>query len=245
MHDSQLYLKMTAQSSIEKAHIRFRLSSERKAQFQETSVQRFIERMERERKYNGSSMSVRKLIGDSQLLIQKIRSEDAHIVRPYIQRVEHVRDEHTGYWLADIWRYFRYTWSIPYKTMPGRNLFYLVRDAEQPYHPIIGIFALGNSVLNLTVRDDEIGWTVDAIAHQLSRKEQVNHSTQVVSGTNGKTVGAAVQRFLESEEEYAARLESYCKKTLAILLRNLKSAISDLYLGDLGYQINMPPREKR
>lgn len=47
--------------------------------------------------------------------------------------------------------------------MPGRNLFYLVRDRLQPYHLIIGIFALGNSVLNLTVRDDDIGWTVEAI----------------------------------------------------------------------------------
>lgn len=53
--------------------------------------------------------------------------------------------------------------------MPGRNLFYLVRDAAQECHPIIGIFALGNSVLNLTVRDDEIGWTVEAIAKKLKR----------------------------------------------------------------------------
>ena len=61
--------------------------------------------------------------------------------------------------LSDIWRYFRYTWSIPYKTMPGRNLYYLVRDRLQPCHPIIGIFALGNSVLNLTVRDDAVSYT--------------------------------------------------------------------------------------
>ena len=142
------------------------------------------------------------MIGDPQTIIHRIQYEEAPIVDPYIQLVSHNRDEHTGYWLSDIWRYFRYTWSIPYKTMPGRNLFYLVRDAIQPYHPIIGIFALGNSVLNLTVRDDEIGWTVEAIAKQLKRKEQIDHITQQVSGTNGKTVGAIVRRFLETEEEY-------------------------------------------
>lgn len=243
--DGCLYLKMSEQASADKDYIRFRLSSERKAQFQEESVKRFVDKMEKRKQYNGSLISIRDLIGDSNQLIRSIREGNNAIVQPYIQLVEHIRDEHTGYWLSDIWRYFRYTWSIPYKTMPGRNLFYLVRDAAQEYHPIIGIFALGNSVLNLTVRDDEIGWTVDAIAKQLTRKEQISHSTQMVSGTNGKTVGASVKHFLETEEEYETRLFEYCEKTITTLLRNIENAIDDLYLADLGYiPGEVPTREK-
>lgn len=245
VRDNRLYLSMSEQASEDKDYVRFRLSSERKAQFQEPSVKSFVDRMEKSKLYNGNAISIKNLIGNSEELIQKINQADENIVRPYIQLVEHAKDTHTGYWLSDIWRYFRYTWSIPYKTMPGRNLFYLVRDAAQEYHPIIGIFALGNSVLNLTVRDDEIGWTVEAIAKQLVRKKQVDHSTQMVSGTNGKTVGATVQRFLETEEEYEVRLHDYCQTTVTALLHNLEGAISELYLTDLDYRPGeLPTKEK-
>lgn len=46
VHDEKLYLKMTDQDSVDKGYIRFRLSSERKAQFQDKSVMKFIEKME-------------------------------------------------------------------------------------------------------------------------------------------------------------------------------------------------------
>ena len=235
VHNGQLFLKMSAQDSVDKGYIRFRLSSERKAQFQDESVMRFVEKMEATKQYNNQQISIRNLIGSSDALIEKIQNGDEPIVRPYIQLISHQKDVYTGYWLSDIWRYFRYTWAIPYKTMPGRNLFYLVRDAAQPFHPIIGIFALGNSVLNLTVRDDEIGWTVEAISKQLLRKKDVSHSAQIVSGTNGKTVGAKVERFLETDDEYEKRIREYSSKTISILMGNIESAIKDLYVRDLDY----------
>ena len=235
VHNGQLFLKMSAQDSVDKGYIRFRLSSERKAQFQDESVMRFVEKMEATKQYNNQQISIRNLIGSSDVLIDKIQNGDEPIVRPYIQLISHQKDVYTGYWLSDIWRYFRYTWAIPYKTMPGRNLFYLVRDAAQPFHPIIGIFALGNSVLNLTVRDDEIGWTVEAISKQLLRKKDVSHSAQIVSGTNGKTVGAKVERFLETDDEYEKRIREYSSKTISILMGNIESAIKDLYVRDLDY----------
>lgn len=235
VQEGKLLLKMTSENSTDKDYIRFRLSSERKAQFKDESVHRFIEKMELPRQHNGVEISIRSLIGSARILREKINQNNDHIVEPYIQLVTHSKDEYTGYWLSDIWRYFRYTWSIPYKTMPGRNLFYLVRDSSQQYHPIIGIFALGNSVLNLTVRDDEIGWTVEAISNQLERKEQTEHSTQTVSGTNGKTVGARIHRYIETEQEYQERIASYSQKAMLILQNNLKTAISELYVKDLGY----------
>ncbi len=246
VHNNQLYLRMSAQDSIDKGYIRFRLGSERKAQFQDESVMRFLEKMESVKTYNNQQISIRNLIGSSIVLIQKIQNNVEPIVSPYIQLVTHQKDEHTGYWLSDIWRYFRYTWAIPYKTMPGRNLFYLVRDASQPCHPIIGIFALGNSVLNLTVRDDEIGWTVEAISKQLKRKKEITHSSQAVSGTNGKTVSVKIEKYVETEEEYKLRVADYSSKAIATLLSNIDVAIKDVYVKDLGYHrgTKYPTQEK-
>ena len=122
------------------------------------------------------------------------------------------RDEYTGFKLSDIWRYFRYTWSIPYKTMPGRNIYYLVRDSLQPYHPIIGIFALGNSVLNLTARDDDIGWTIEAIKTEMSKRVHTEYCEQTVSGTDGKRVKVKIQAPIETEEEYLQRRYAYAER---------------------------------
>lgn len=246
VHDNQLYLKMSAQDSVDKGYIRFRLSSERKAQFQDESVMRFIEKMETVKTYNHQQISVRNLIGNTTILINRIQNKVDPIVTPYIQLVTHQKDAYTGYWLSDIWRYFRYTWAIPYKTMPGRNLFYLVRDASQSCHPIIGIFALGNSVLNLTVRDDEIGWTVEAISKQLKRKKEVSHSSQAVSGTNGKTVSVKIEKYTEAEEEYEIRVADYSTKTITTLLGNIDNAIKDVYVRDLDYHrgTKYPKQEK-
>ena len=231
----QLLLKITDSSAIDKAHVRYRLDSERQAQFQDNAVQRFITHMERTHLYNGREVSVKNLIGDNTHLLKAIRRDDGPIIQPYIQLIRHARDEHTGYYDSEIWRYFRYTWSIPYKTMPGRNLFYLVRDSAQPYHPVIGIFALGNSVLNLTVRDDEIGWTVEAIKRQMRRKTKNEISDNLVSGTNG-TVKAKKITYLEDEAHYHQRLQSYAENTLRLLTKNLHDAIADIYVGDLGYK---------
>jgi len=82
------------------------------------------------------------------------------VIQPYLQLVEHdKRCEHTNIKLADIWRYFRFYWSLPQNSSPGRNLFFLVRDAGQPHHPVMAIAALGNVVMQLTCRDRILGWT--------------------------------------------------------------------------------------
>lgn len=169
IRDGALYLLFSSENSNNKDYIKYRLSFERNAQFEEKSIVQFIERMEKKRNFEGREISIKSLIGDSTALINKINNGEI-IVNPYIQQVTNDRDIYTGYKLSDIWRYFRYTWSIPYKTMPGRNIYYLVRDEAQEIHPVIGIFALGNSVLNLTVRDNDIGWTIDAVENNMEKK---------------------------------------------------------------------------
>jgi len=232
--DGKLYLTMIAKNSNDKAYVRSRLSSEKKAQFSDPAILRFIERMEKPKKYNGNTISIRNLIGNKGELIRKIQLGE-HVVEPYLQLISHAIDEHTGYRDTDIWRYFRYTWSIPYKSMPGRNIFYLVRDATQEFHPVIGIFALGNSVLNLTVRDDEIGWTIDGIRKNLERRSSKEVSSQTVSQTNGGTVGYKRTCYLETEAEHQERVNEYSEIIISVLLKNLKNAISDIYVKDLNY----------
>lgn len=239
-----LNLRMEDEDLDDKAHIRYRLSAECNAQFKVESIRNFILRMETERYFNGNMVSVKNLIGNKEELIHSIET-DVRVCEPYIQLVTHEKDEHTGLDLTDIWRYFRYTWAIPYKTMPGRNLFYLVRDARQQYHPIMGIFALGNSVLNLTVRDDDIGWTLESIKKNMQRKSSVTHCEQVVAGTEGRTIKAKVSRPEESEREYERRSAEYADRIMPLLEKNIKEAIDDIYTRDLGYyrQTKKPKQE--
>jgi hypothetical protein len=226
-----LYLRMESDNIADKDHIKYRLHSETDAQFKVKSVRYFIKSMERERLYQGRLVSIKALIGDPEALITKIRNKE-EVCKPYIELVSGNRDKYTGLKLADIWRYFRYTWSIPYKTMPGRNMYYLVRDAGQDNHPIIGIFALGNSVLNLTVRDDKIGWTVEAIRNSLERKSETDHYEQKVSDTE-KTIKVSNKHFIETEDAYHARVSCYSEKVLTQLIKNVDIALADIYIGDL------------
>ncbi len=235
IQNGELTLKMENSSIDEKAKIRYRLSAERNAQFKSPSVAKFIHYMEATRKFNGKEISIRDLIGDKDKLIALIQANE-RVCDPYIQLVNREeRDQYTGYKLCDIWRYFRYTWSIPYKTMPGRNLFYLVRDRLQPYHPVIGIFALGNSVLNLTVRDDDIGWTVDAIRKEMEQKASTAYCEQMVSGMDGKKVKVKIRVPLESTDEYRTRRNKYADAVFPLLIENINTAISEIYVDDLGY----------
>lgn len=229
----------------DKQHIRYRLSAERNAQFKEESVAKFIRSMEKIKKYKGKNISISVLIADKQILINKIVNHQK-VCEPYIQLVNDQRDELTGYRLSDIWRYFRYTWSIPYRTMPGRNMYYLVRDRLQPYHPIIGIFALGNSVLNLTVRDDDIGWTVDSIKTTMKRREKISYCNQIVGQTDGKEIRTKISVPLETEQEHITRITEYANNIYPLLLNNISNAINEIYVRDLGYhrQTRRPTQEQ-
>lgn len=242
--EDELSLKMEEENLDDKAYIRYRLSAEKNAQFKVESIKKFIKRMEEPKNYKGEEVSIKNLVGDKDKLVEFIQNGE-RVCEPYIQLVSHGKDENTGLELSDIWRYFRYTWSIPYKTMPGRNLFYLVRDARQKYHPIIGIFALGNSILNLTVRDDDIGWTVDAIKKNMQRRAKVMYCEQEVSGTDGKTIKAKISVPEETEEEYEKRIDRYADKIVPLLEKSIRIAIEEIYTKDLGYykQTRYPKQE--
>jgi hypothetical protein len=91
----------------------------------------------------------------------------ASVVDPYIQFVTpDAVCKHTGLKLQDIWRYFRHTWTNAYRSVPGRSIMILVRDKSRPYHPVIGLAALANSVVQQAIRDKWIGWDSENAVRQ-------------------------------------------------------------------------------
>lgn len=156
-----------------KASIRQQLLFGRDDQLSEYSNRRFIFALEKPSKYS-SSKPVTDLIADGRRLSEQIEAIKAlttnqqpealkRVCQPYLQLVTEERDQYTNIRLIDVWRYFRHSWSTRYRSSPGRNLFYLVRDAGQPNHAVMGIAALGNAVMQLTPRDRALGWTIDGL----------------------------------------------------------------------------------
>ena len=150
-------------------------------QFADRHVRQFIRRLERPTA-SARHTSIKTLIADGAELQQRLRVAREHqigdpgrnealrtAVRPYLQLVgPGVRDEHTRILLRDIWRYFRFTWSIPQMPIPGRSLLYLVRDAAHAHHAVIGIAALNNCAVQMVPRDRAIGWSASGLAAALT-----------------------------------------------------------------------------
>jgi len=57
-----------------------------------------------------------------------------------------------------IFRIFRYFWSSPFSDYVGRRIRLLIRDDGVKGNPIIGIAALGSSIIHIPDRDKWIGW---------------------------------------------------------------------------------------
>ncbi len=82
---------------------------------------------------------------------------------------ENIRPElvevRSGTRTGDLFRFASLLWSIPVSQGYGRRLRYLVKDRANG--KLIGIFALGDPVFNLRVRDEWIGW------NQAERRERL------------------------------------------------------------------------
>lgn len=136
------------------------------------SYAEFIQRMERK---NSSGHSIDELIADGEelaLRLERTHAGEIHLskaVDPYLQLVEeNERDTFTGIKTSEIWRYFRLTWSTPAETTPGRTMQYLIRDAAHPMHAVMGIASLENCAVQITCRDDYIGWNQKAYIDRIT-----------------------------------------------------------------------------
>lgn len=148
------------------------------AQFDHPAVRDFIRRMEQPSRVSGKQ-SVTRLIAEGPELHARLRavardpadSDDPlqQAIQPYLQLVtSDGKDDYTGHSLREIWRYFRYSWSIPYFSTPGRQLLYLIRDAAHPCHAVMGILGLNNCALQMGEdREYHLGWNVKALCERL------------------------------------------------------------------------------
>jgi Domain of unknown function (DUF4338) len=175
---------------------------ERDAQLREPAVREFIRSMEQRRLGPTGWVSIFSLMRDGRQLANQLgaamqsKNEKQQLmwlrqsISPYLQRVEaEALCVHTGLKLTDIWRYFRHTWVNTYKSIPGRGMMVLIRDAAAPNHPIIGIAALGSSMAQQTLRDRWIGWDSDVFERAVRENPDARFA---------KWIFDSVQRLIES-----------------------------------------------
>ncbi len=163
-----------------KESIRQSFAFAREAQLREQSTRQFIQAAERR--------GIGRLFTSGSELAKRLTDRGTDAVEPVLEMVEPgARDPATGLLLQDVWRYARHYWSIPYQSTPGRNIFYLVRDAGLADRPLIGIAALGNPVLGLAKRDDHFGWSARGLERRLpdmttrKRREFAAHLMRVLN----------------------------------------------------------------
>lgn len=182
----------------EKARIRQAQLVERDEHLRKRPVSEFVASMEKRRLGQNGWHSIFSLMRDGRDLSARLRQladspEDPssrfllkQVITPYIQIAEPgTTCEHTGLDLGDIWRYFRLTWVNAPKSVPGRSMMILVRDASAPNHPIIGIAALGSSVVQQQLRDKWIGWDADTFADGLSEKPTIKQGRWLLDCVEG------------------------------------------------------------
>ncbi len=208
-----------------KESIRRSFAFAREAQLREPATTKFIETAERR--------GVSRLFTSGVEAAARLTAEGPDAIQPLLQVIDPgARDETTGMLLQDVWRYARHFWSIPYQSTPGRNVFYLIRDAALPEKPLIGIAALGNPVLGLAKRDDHFGWSAKGLERRLAdltprkRRELAAHFVRVlneaVEATYGKDLGLGSGA--RPSAAVVARLEEIERQSAALRLTRLDAA---------------------
>ena len=165
-----------ANPTAEKERIRRQELLKRDEQLATPSVKQFIKRMEQPREYGGTFVSIFNLMRDGRELATALASKGAtaEAIDPYIQFISKSdRCQYTGMQLIEVWRYFRHTWTNQFTNTPGRRMPFLVRDRAAPFHPVIGIAALGSAIVQIRERDDWIGWQPKELLKHLKENPDV------------------------------------------------------------------------
>jgi hypothetical protein len=216
------------------------------------SVKRFIAGMESNRLHEGRFVSVFSLMRDGAELAESLRvlREDGRLaedfgdtVQPYLQLVDSDSGlcDLTGLPLSDIWRYFRHTWANQATSIPGRSMRFLIRDRAAPNHPIIGIGALGSSIIAMRSRDQIIGWdssTFIARANKMPLSNLLNWAKSSIDRTVEDThVRDLIDEGLMSKEDIAnpsAELVSLLKMKAEEAMRTHHNHVPDRKLKATG-----------
>ena len=159
-----------------KDNLRKILVLKKNQQIVEKSVQQFLKKM-----IQGSKQSILKLIDDGKELSNDLKNKNiAEVIEPELQIINSAqeKEEITNLYLNDIWRFFRHTWSLPYKTTLGRNILFLIRNKKRPNRPIMGIGSISNPILRLNVRDKFIGWEINSFLHSIRNEPKAWKNTK-------------------------------------------------------------------
>jgi hypothetical protein len=180
-----------ADPATEKRRVRRQELLKRDEQLASPAVRRFVADMESPREFNGKFVSIFSVMRDGAEVTEGLRKVRGHkgsdytawqtVIDPYVQVIGNGdRCPHTGLRLIDIWRYFRHTWSNHYTSTPGRTMLILVRDKAAAFHPVIGIAALGSSIVQIHERDQWIGWHPDQFLAELTAQPTLRMARWVV-----------------------------------------------------------------
>lgn len=238
-------LQQSGSPNDEKERIRRGHLLERDSQLSKKAVVAFVKSMERKRLTKKGWHSIFSVMRDGIDLSEKLRRaalinsdqekalELAETISPYIQFIEgdEICDK-TGLRLRDIWRYFRLTWVNSYKSVPGRSIMILIRDAASPNHPIIGIAALGSSVVQQKVRDKHIGWDADSFTEKLIQHPSSKWAEQLHASLS-KLIGDIYLDDLLADPTLEFERKHLRKPTHSIIERLRKEAKSARHLHHL------------
>ena len=129
-------------------------------------------------------------------------------------------DVRSGRRTGDLFRFAALLWSIPVSQGYGRRMRYLVRDRTNG--KLIGIFALGDPVFNLRVRDEWIGWN-----HEDRRERLVHLMDAYVVGAvppYADLLGGKLVTSLIASKEVANRFEERYGNTTGLISRKQKQS---------------------
>ena len=150
-------------------------------------------------------------------------------IRPIIQVVEEgKKDPITGFMLSDIWRYCRLTWSMEYKTNPGRSVRILIRNGARENHPVMGIVMLASPVISLGSRDDAMALNYSSFI-KFAEEEKITllKITQLMEETFKKTKSSISKKGMNLSKLSSSSLYDYLKNLSDESLDARKKALSE------------------
>lgn len=229
--------KSPTEIQAEKARVRASLAARVQGLLERPATRKFIAKQEGLRVDSaGQDVSILSLIADGTRLAESLQRQGPSAIQPYLQVADEQagQDEFTGLRLIDVFRYFRYYWSFPYESTPGRTLPILIRDAGQPRHPICGLLCLTSPVPKLSVRDASLGWSsgwLEAVVAGLDLQYAADHRAHLSAlwaclkvsgaenGLSASRVFADLAKFLciehgTSPEQLSASLAPIDRRTL-------------------------------
>lgn len=227
-----------------KLRLRHALQVGRQRQLLDASTQKFLGRVMAQRWRGGVKSSVLDLVDDGAELARLLKASRGKpreatikdlrkIVRPSVEVVtDDARCATTGLRLMDIWRFFRHTWSLEYRSIPGRQLPLLIRNEARPNRPVIGIAQLASPILRTKPRDNWLQWTPEPFVQALQEGVwPIDNTLDALRGRIADSAGEIRFNDLATEDEIANptenvifRLEQRAAGAAAIRENALKDA---------------------